>query len=50
MIDLALEKIEYEVELKIKVVDNELTALEYQLENLDDPIYDAADALAVMTE
>ena len=45
MFDLSLEKIQYEVEIKVSVNDRELKMLEYQLEQLDDPLYDAATAI-----
>lgn len=46
--DKALEKIQYTVELNVKVADNDLELLEYQLEKLDDPVDDAAEALVLL--
>lgn len=49
MADQALEKIAYEVEIKVKVSDNELKALERMLKKLDDPINNATDAIKVLS-
>ena len=44
--DVALEKTQYKVELKIDVNSDELKFLEYLLDNLTDAAYDAAEAIA----
>lgn len=46
--DLALEKVEYIVELKIDVAEDSLEYLEYLLEKLDDDAYDAAESMALL--
>lgn len=46
--DLALEKVEYIVDLKIDVAEDSLEYLEYLLEKLDDDAYDAAEAMALL--
>lgn len=46
--DLALEKVEYIVDLKINVAEDSLEYLEYLLENLDDGAYDAAESIALL--
>lgn len=48
MADLALEKIEYQVEIQIKLEDAELQNLEYQLEHLDSSVDDLATKLALL--
>lgn len=48
MADLALEKIEYKVEIQIKLEDAELQNLEYQLEHLDSSVDDLATKLALL--
>lgn len=48
MKDLSLEKIEYEVEMNIHFDDREIKRLEHLLKNLDDPIDDAAKAIAAI--
>ena len=50
MFDLLLEKIQYEVEVKVNVNDRELRMLEYQLEQLNDPLYDAAENITKLGE
>lgn len=45
IIDLGLEEVEYQVELKIKINDNDIKKLEWMLKKLDDPINDAAEAV-----
>jgi hypothetical protein len=42
MKDLALEKIEYEVEIKVHFDDREIKRLEHLLKNLEDFSYDNA--------
>lgn len=44
--DLELAKIEYEVESKIEIADDEIKWLEYQLEHIEDSAWNAADAIA----
>lgn len=46
--DLALEKITYEVEYKIELNKDDLKYLEWQLEKLNDPIYDAVEAIGLL--
>ena len=46
--DLALEKITYEVEYKIELNKDDLKYLEWQLEKLNDPIYDAVEAIRLL--
>lgn len=48
MADLALEKIQYKVELEIKLEDAELQQLEHQLEHLDDSVDDLSTKLALL--
>jgi hypothetical protein len=45
---LALEKIEYKIELKIELNDLELKRLDYLLNKLSDPTQDAAEAIALL--
>ena len=46
--DLALEKVEYIVDLKINVAEDSIEYLNYLLEKLDDDAYDAAEAMALL--
>lgn len=46
--DLALEKVQYIVELKIDVAEDSLEYLEYLLGKLNDDAYDAAEAMALL--
>ena len=46
--DLALERIEYEVEINVHFNDREIKRLEHLLKNLEDPAQDAAEAIALL--
>lgn len=46
--ELALEKIEYEVELKVKISDNDLKYLDYLLGNIEDDAFAAAESIALL--
>ena len=46
LIDMALEKVQYEFEFKIKVDDAELRKLEYDFKKLDNPLFDTGDMIA----
>ena len=48
MQDMEFEKITVEVEYKIEINDRAIKRLEYTLERLNDPIWDAADAIGVL--
>ena len=50
MQDLALERIQYEVDLQVRLADNELARLEWQIDRLGDSIEDAADKFALMSQ
>ena len=45
-VDLALEKIEYSVEIKVHFNDRDIKHFNFLLEKLDDPLQDAAEAIA----
>ena len=49
-IDLALEKVQYEVELKLNVSDDSLALIEFQLNMLEDNAFKAAEAIEFQAE
>jgi hypothetical protein len=50
MKDLALEKIEYKLEIKLEINDRELDALERQFSRLEDRAFSGAEKIANLTE
>lgn len=46
--DLALERIEYSVEIKVHFNDRDIKHFNFLLEKLDDPLQDAAEAIALI--
>ena len=46
--DLALERIEYNVEIKVHFNDRDIKHFNFLLEKLDDPLQDAAEAIALI--
>ena len=48
--DAQLKKIQYAIELKLNIADDGLAVLEYQLENLEDKAFSAAESIALMGE
>ena len=50
MADLALEKIQYQVEYKIEIEDAELKYLDYQFSHLDDTVEDMAKKFAIFNQ
>ncbi len=46
--DLALEKVQYEVELNVRLADNDLKLIEFQLENLGETVDDVAKKFELM--
>ena len=45
-LDLALQKIEYEIELRVELAEDELDFLDYQLSKIEDDAFKAAEAIA----
>lgn len=45
IIDLGLEKVEYEVEFKVSIEEDSLALIEFMMDNLTDSVADAADAI-----
>lgn len=45
IIDLGLEKVEYEVEFKVSLEEDSLALVEFMMDNLTDSVADAADAI-----
>lgn len=45
VLDLKLEAIQYQVEVRVQIADDDLAYIEYQLEHLVDPAVDAAKAI-----
>ena len=48
--DLKLEKVQVNLELKTGVLDDQLEFIKYQLKNIEDSAYGAADALALVSQ
>lgn len=48
--DKQLERVSETLNYELSLVEDKMAVLEYQLENLDDPIYDAAKAMQVLGE
>ena len=48
--DFQLEKIKIKLELDLSLVEDQLEWLEYQLENIEDAAYDAAEAFALLSQ
>lgn len=45
IIDLGLEKVQYEVEFKVSIEEDSLTLIEFMMDNLTDSVADAADTI-----
>ena len=50
LFDNSLEEVSETLNYELSLVEDKMAVLEYQLENLDDPIYDAAKAMQVLGE
>lgn len=48
--DLALEEVEYKVQLKLDIEDDQMKVLDFLLGNLEDNAHDAAEAIAILTQ
>lgn len=48
--DLDLEEVEYKVQLKLDIEDDQMKVLDFLLGNLEDNAHDAAEAIAILTQ
>ena len=48
IIDMGLEKVTYQVELNIRVIDNDLALIEYYMEHLEDNVQGAIDSIDLL--